>query len=108
MIAADPVSAAPHPTYGELMDRARWHATKAFLLLTRAPMASEDHARHAVRSRADLLTWLAAHARAVIGPAHLAALREHPVTRRTPDAVDPRVRHLLAWIDAQLGTTDAA
>ena len=100
MIAADPVPAAPHPTYGEFMDRARWHTTKAFQLLTRAPMASEDHARHAVRSRADLLTGLAAHARAVIGPAHLAALREHPVTRRTPDPTDPRVRHLLAWIDA--------
>lgn len=100
MTVVDPAPAAPHPTYGELMDRARWHTIGALALLGRARFASPDDSRDAVRSRADLLTGLAAHARAVIGPAHLAALREHPVTRRTPDAVDPRVRHLLAWIDA--------
>ncbi|MDO8308944.1 MAG: hypothetical protein Q7V58_11375 [Actinomycetota bacterium] len=100
MTVTDPPPAAPHPTYGELMDRARWHTVHAHALLTQARFASQDHARDAVRSRAELLAGLAAHARAVIGPAHLTALREHPVTRRTPDAVDSRVRHLLTWIDA--------
>lgn len=82
------------------MDRARLHSVHARVLLTQARFASEEDARDTVRSRAELLAGLAAHARAVIGPAHLTALREHPVTRRTPDAVDPRVRHLVAWIDA--------
>ncbi|MHB1164529.1 MAG: hypothetical protein ACYC3K_04740 [Candidatus Nanopelagicales bacterium] len=100
MTATDPAPAAPHPTYGELMDRARWHTSRALELLGRARFASPDQSRDAVGSRADLLTTLASHARAVIGPAHLAALREHPVTRRTPDPMDPRVRHLLEWIDA--------
>lgn len=100
MIATDPAPAAAHPTYGDLMDRARGHTIHALRLLGGSSFASPDDARDAVRARADLLSGLAVQAQAVIGPARLAALREHPVTRRTVDPVDPRVRHLLAWIDS--------
>ena len=63
MTSAGTVAAAPHPTYGELMDAGRRQVNAAHALLIRMPFADVTHA-HAAVTRADLLHALGDNARA--------------------------------------------
>lgn len=90
--------AASHPTYGQFMDAARWHANTAQGHLSWLPFATTRQARDTLAARDELLTALGMSARAVIGPVRYAALTGHRLGRREVDTIDPTVRALLTWI----------
>lgn len=91
--------AAPHPTYGELMDAARRHAIGACHQLQREAFADSQHALAAVDARGRLLRSLAANARAILGPVRVEAIRGQRPTRRSPDVRNPRTLATLHWLD---------
>ena len=92
-------AAAPHPTYGELMDTARLHAAAAHRQLQRSAFVDSRDALAAVDARGRLLRALAANARATLGPVRVDAVRDQQVTRHTPDVRTPRTLATLQWLD---------
>jgi hypothetical protein len=92
-------AAAPHPTYGELMDTARLHAAAAHRQLQRSAFVDSPNALAALDARGRLLRALAANARATLGPVRVDAVRDQQVTRHTPDVRTPRALATLQWLD---------
>jgi hypothetical protein len=92
-------ASAPHPTYGELMDTARIHATTAQRWLRQAAFANNSDALAAVDARGRLLRSLAANARAVLGPVRVDAVLDQRPTRHTAEARTPRTLATLRWLD---------
>ena len=92
-------AAAPHPTYGELMDTARLHAAAAHRQLQRSAFVDSPNALAALDARGRLLRALAANARATLGPVRVDAVRDQQVTRHTPDVRTPRTLATLQWLD---------
>ena len=103
MSSPDTVAAAPHPTYGELMDTARLHAAAAHRQLQRSAFVDSCDALAAVDARGRLLRALAANARAMLGPVRVDAVRDQQVTRHTPDVRTPRTLATLQWLDRLQG-----
>jgi hypothetical protein len=91
--------AAPHPTYGELMDAARQQVVVACHQLERDAFEDSQHALAAVDARGRLLRSLAANARAILGPVQVDAVRGQRPTRHSPDPRDPRTVATLQWLD---------
>lgn len=99
MTSPDMVAAAPHPTYGELMDTARLHAVAAHRQLQRSAFVDSHDALAAVDARGRLLRSLVANARATLGPVRVDAVRDQQVTRHTPDVRTPQILATLQWLD---------
>lgn len=99
MSSPDIAAAAPHPTYGELMDTARLHVSTAHRQLQRSAFVDSRDALAAVDARERLLRSLAANVRATLGPVRVDAVRDQQVTRHTPDVRTPRTLATLQWLD---------